>query len=564
MIGRAAGNSITLEIANEPLLPGPQGSRVQVIDYDGSTRALYEPVDLDDPAVLMNDGLTPTESDPRFHQQMVYAVAMKVLENFESALGRPLMFHRNKRLKIYPHAFKGANAFYDPDLTALLFGYFTADEEDPGPNLPGQTVFACLSHDIIAHEMTHALVHRLRPHFIDAANPDVFAFHEGFSDIVAIFQHFSFQNVLAETIQKTRGDLRSPTTLVELAQQFGYATGSGAALRTALDTGGKPDPQLYRTALEPHDRGSILVAAVFDAFFSAYQHRIKDLIRIATGGTGRLPEGDLHPDLVNRIAKEASKSAQNVLTMCMRAFEYLPPVDVDYGDFLRAIVTADYEMVPEDGVGLRSALIEAFRVRGVYPTGVISLAEDSLLWPDRESEGLVLPFAPFKEALVNNAKAFDRWGRRVPDTPDTRGAMDKWAVLLGKFAAEHAAVLGLDPAAERKPKLDGFHTVFRFSPKGQLVVELVAQFTQEDLRARDDPAFGGVPVRGGTTIIANAEGKVRYIISKPLEDERRTRQRDFVEASDRSDAILAWCDDGYEPKRMRLRTSFAALHRRLL
>ncbi len=38
----------------------------------------------------MNDGLTASESDPRFHQQMVYAVAMKTLENFEKALGRRL------------------------------------------------------------------------------------------------------------------------------------------------------------------------------------------------------------------------------------------------------------------------------------------------------------------------------------------------------------------------------------------------------------------------------------------------------------------------------------------
>ena len=44
---------------------------------------------------------------------------------------------------------------------------------------------------------------------------------------------------------------------------------------------------------------------------------------------------------MNRIAAEAAATAQSTLTMCIRAFDYLPPVDVTFGDFLRALVTAD-------------------------------------------------------------------------------------------------------------------------------------------------------------------------------------------------------------------------------
>ena len=40
----------------------------------------------------MTQGLEPLEHDPQFHQQMVYAVASKVLENFDRALGRRLRF----------------------------------------------------------------------------------------------------------------------------------------------------------------------------------------------------------------------------------------------------------------------------------------------------------------------------------------------------------------------------------------------------------------------------------------------------------------------------------------
>src|SRR5687767_11121215 len=227
LLGRTFGNRARIEVANEQLQNGPIGTRLEVIDYDGAQKCFYSPVNLDDAAILMQGGLEPSESDPRFHQQMVYAVAMKTLENFDRALGRVLRLGSSgskkgggnyPRLRLFPHAFYGANAFYSPKLNAILFGYFKADAEDVGSNLPGQTVFTCLSHDVITHEMTHAIVDRLRPLFLEPSNVDVLAFHEGFADIVALFQHFSFQDILREQIQRTRLDIRTPTPLVQLAQ----------------------------------------------------------------------------------------------------------------------------------------------------------------------------------------------------------------------------------------------------------------------------------------------------------------------------------------------------------
>jgi len=576
MLGDAAGNRITISVPNEPLKPGPEGTRLTVVDYDGGSGRYYEPVDLDAPALLMQGGLDPVESDPRFHQQMVYAVASKVLENFDTALGRTFRFKGGARLRLLPHAFRGANAFYDPDLFAVLFGYFRADEENPGPNLPGQTVFTCLSHDIVAHEMTHALVHRLRPRFLEASNHDVLAFHEGFADLVAIFQHFSFPEILTGAIQETRAHLSSANSLVKLAQQFGYATGSGEALRSALDdTSVTDDPfgekarkrdrvkrQQYETVTEPHERGSILVAAVFDAFFATYQSRIRDLIRIATGGSGVLPEGDLHPDLVGRIAKEASKTAQNVLTMAIRAFDYLPPVDVTFGDFLRALVTADTDLVPSDDRGLRASMIEAFRIRCVYPENVISLAQESLLWEDRTGQVPDLPVNLLREQLVLSARAFDRY---APGRDSDDDAVGPWARALRAWAQENARPLDLVPSLP--VELEGFHTVFRVSPDGQLLVELVARFVQTLKGPGDVP-----PLRGGTTIVASSEGRVRYAISKPLpskklrreahrEGERRKeRHAGLAAEAARGDPSLTW-GDARSGKRRRAGVSFEALHR---
>src|SRR6266508_5713123 len=77
LLGRTFGNRALIEVANEALRPGPIGPRVEVIDYDGARACFYDAVNLDSPAILMQNGVDPSESDPRFHQQMVYAVAMK-------------------------------------------------------------------------------------------------------------------------------------------------------------------------------------------------------------------------------------------------------------------------------------------------------------------------------------------------------------------------------------------------------------------------------------------------------------------------------------------------------
>ena len=89
-------------------------------------------------------------------------------------------------------------------MRAVLFGYFRASKEAPGDNLPGQTIFTCLSHDIVAHEVTHAIVDRLRPEFNTATNPHVRAFHEGFADIVAVFQRLSFRDLVQRALDVVR------------------------------------------------------------------------------------------------------------------------------------------------------------------------------------------------------------------------------------------------------------------------------------------------------------------------------------------------------------------------
>jgi len=484
---------------------------------------------------------------------------------------------------VLPHAFNGSNAFYDPKTLSLNFGYFTADLDSPGANIPGQVVFTCLSHDIVAHETTHAFVDRLRPYFKWATNRDVYAFHEAIADLVAIFQHFTFPDILQRAIREGRTDLRREDPLIELARQFGHATGGGQALRTATEPDLKPDPALYKSTFAPHERGSILVRAVFDAFFNTYQARIADLVRIATGGTGVLSEGEPQPDLVNRVAAEAADTAQLMLTVCIRAFEYLPPVDLRLGDYLRALVTADYSLRPDDQYHLRANLIEAFRQRGIYPDNVVSLAEESLVWDEAGPELGPLHAELVEERLAQEAQSYAEVSqskaasvrKMAPEYEDVREKrLDReqqaeQAVALHEYAEEHRSELHLHP--DITIAVHGFHTMFRVGDDGQLRTELVAQFTQE---AEDrDPDLGGLPTIGGTTVIFSAEGKPRYIISKPLpsdtwEDsdvrdqarERTDRIKEFVSDCDLRDPFYAWSQSIDGVSRMERRFDFALVH----
>lgn len=563
---------VTLSVPYEPLPPGPVGSLVKVNDYDPVRKVWYTPVELDDSRLLAQQGLAPSAADPRFHQQMVYAVASSVLEHFERGLGRRFRMGKHP-IVLYPHAFVGENAYFDPARKAVLFGYFATDRDNPGLLLPGELVFTCLSHDIIAHELTHGIVDHLRPRLTEPSNHDVAAFHEAFADLVALFHHFTLPDLVRRYLQGSRLDLSTATPLVELARQFGEASGMHGPLRTALD---RPDPKRLGRTLEPHDRGAILVAAIFAAFIDTYEARIADLVRIATGGTGQLPPGNLHPDLVARIADEAITNATRFLTICIRAFDYLPVVDVTFSDFLRALVTADRSLFPTDLGRKRAAIIEAFRRRGIYPDGIASPAEGSLLWADASSF-VSLPGA-VGELVRWSAEDFDQPKRGAPLSELANLFEERRARQRSRFAAKlHADIVaapetfGLHPNTDDFPvRVFGFHASFRTGEDSQPRVDLVIQLEQNrpDLAARPELQDTGLQVWAGTTLITDSLGTGRYLITKPLPtdagrpfegkgSERFARICDFVSDRDALDLTRPWTN---RPNRITQDLSFARLH----
>ena len=518
-VPRRRGNDLIVQVPFEPLLPGPWGAKLHVIDYDATNDRYYQPIDLEETLCLINSGVGASEADPRFHQQMVYAVASQTIRHFEFALGRDVKwgYRTHEPLTLYPHARYEANAYYSRELKGIIFGYF----RDAGAE-EGQPVFTCLSHDIIAHEMAHALVDGQRSHFMVPTGFDTAAFHEAFADVVALFQHFSCKGAVLDAVQRTAGRLQILDTeplrkriagepelvededvqnpMVELAKQFGYAMGQRSALRSALGTA--PDPKDLEGNFEPHSRGSILVAAIFDAFFSLYLARTRDLMRIARASGASLEPGALHPDLANRLAEDAARLAGQFMNLCIRALDYCPPVDITFGDYLRALITADHDLVPDDDLGYRETLLAAFRRRGIRPDGVRTHSEDDVLWE---------PFEPKKKS-----------GGAGPPPPinlrfDLMNPNPLWekanAKALVAFAKANAAALKLVPGTPTAAHT--FHPVHRIGPDGQLAIGVAAELIQDNGKAL-----------GGSTVLFNGDGTIRYVVHRSVSDKSMEQRSD--------------------------------------
>jgi hypothetical protein len=574
-------STAVLEVPWEPTLgEGPIGEYVAVVDHDPASDKTYAPVNLRDANLLAQDGVLPSIENPKFHQQMVYAVAMRVINRFERALGRRVLWadkpgndgdpaHFVRQLLIYPHALRARNAYYSPEKVALLFGYFRGLRKLPKDQWQlGGMVFTCLSFDVVAHETTHAILDGVNPRLRQATNPDVLAFHEAFADIVALFERFTLTDLLTHEITRAKGRL-SATRLGELAKEFGVAMGYGHALRDAINS--TAEEHNYLTEQEPHARGAVLVAVVFDAFKTIYDARIDALTSIIP-----LPVGDapIHPTFVGLLVREARKAAEHVITMCIRAIDYMPPVDIRFSDFLRALITADADVVTEDRHGYRVAFIEAFAKRYIFPEGVRAVSVETLQWKrTTETESVMnleKELARLRSYVSGSVDRKDIWKRFVA----VRRAIKTWIDGQNEGVLK---TLGLDPSVRQTIKIESARLVLRMTPEGHQRRDIVVVFSQEHALDEDEcqilvkagwaPKGGEEKMPGflsGSTVIVSLDqekgNKIRYVIWKnPASrggSDRRDRTIGFLE----SEAQKRGLGDSYGVTRQDGREPFAMLH----
>jgi hypothetical protein len=534
---------LRIDVPYEPLGPGPSGRLFTVehgeihedlrllLDWskDEAKAHAAQPLDLDQLANAISGGMAPTTGDPRFAGQMAYAVCQQIYDVFRRALGRnpawgPWAADRVKqgeepRLRIIPCSFKDANAFYDPEIGTLEFGYFAADPTNSQYVLPGGLVVLSLSRDIIAHELTHGILDGMRSEFMRDTNLDVGAFHEGFADLIALFHHFTQSELVEQALAETQGKVNSDL-LFGLGRQFGEAVNGpqGGALRRALTREEGPDKDIDPKFLygadsprEEHDRGSILVAAVFEAYMRVYDRHTEKLFRIVRMGRPR-DSADLSTEVVQLLAVSAQKVAEHFLRICIRAIDYCPPVDIRFGSYLRALITADMDAVPNDPLGYRDAFIKAFRRRDIAFEHVRDLSEDSLRWraPD-------LPVTLIPDLGFGRLRFTDN-GLNQP----TRKEVERRATALGDFICADPSRLrkfGLrEPGGPYKEiVVQSIRLAHRIGPDDIPRDELVCEITQARRAA-------GNTFIGGATVIVGMDGNIRYVIRRRVDDFRRRRE----------------------------------------
>ena len=497
----------------ESLADGPTGYRVKVVDFDASANRLYRPHHYQQaPGDKAVDPFDPPHAglldEPRFHCQQVYSVVMRTLSRFELALGRRIGWgFDGHQLHIVPHAFVEANAFYSREDRALMFGYFQ-DGVD--------WVFTCLSHDIVAHEATHAVLDGLRGGFMNASGPDQAAFHEGFADVVALLSVFSLREVIEFALTHYRGveihelngvrlieaasltiDALAETLLFGIGEQFGQAmTGLRAnPLRRSVQ---KPPSRAYLSSDEydePHSRGEIFAAAMLRSMLELWVARRQSL---GTFGNNRYN--------LDAVIDEGAKAADQLLTIAIRALDYSPPLDLEFGDYLAALLTVDAEVAPDDSrYSYRQIIRDTFAAYGIrVPAG------------RTDDDGCWLTFADNEQIQYRNSH-FDSM---LKDTEE-----------VFRFLWENRKVLHIDDRAYTE--VISVRPSLRFGPDGFILRETVCEYTSRanlygaEFRSvfrEPRPAWlkttDEVTVYGAGTLIFDQYGRIKYHIQRPLDDTR--------------------------------------------
>lgn len=535
----------TVSVPYETLRQGNKGAIFEIDDYDDSG-GRADPVNLDDVQLLMEHGLTPSSTSRQFMQQMTYAVGMETYERFARALGRdpgfgPIAGTAAGRLRVRPCAFEGANAFYDRHSGAVEFGYVESKFADERSQ-PGGRVYTAHSREIIVHEISHALIDGLHPNFMRPTHPDVLALHEGVADLIAVFMRFMQPRLVARAIERCEGRVRD-ASLVQIGRQFGFNIRAGRTpLRTAIMMSDRKGEELdesrqYCDQSEPHALGAVLVTAVFEAFSTVFEQRTHALKRsLAPYQNSISHEG------VELLASRACQLARRFLNIVIRAIDYCPPLHCTFGEYLRAIITADHDLVPEDAHGYREAFITAFRRFGITVPNVPDLGEDSLRWQ-----------MPRTGPIVVDGLRFDRLGLMVEnglcDWPRDGGARVRTAatalcdtICTPRYGREFGLIEPRgDPALTRigdvgLPTLISLRPLRRVSPDDDVHFDLVGEIIQKR-RVREGCFIGGA------TIVVSSTGQVRYAIAKCINDnDRLQEQRSWLATQSGEIQHAAWAE----------------------
>lgn len=348
-------------------LSGPISKQIAVLDFDPETGKLVKGAKWHKPPPKRKRGwYENNEEDPKkrkrfdkydklsladlttpaFLQVNAFATVLKTIYMLRESekekdkdkgdtLGRSITWaNRSPQLLVIPRAGRMKNAFYHRDSNSLQFFMFSPTDN------PNQTVYTCLFRDIVAHETGHAIVDAIAPDLYNAQQSQALAIHESIADLTALLMAISSWNLNKIVLKKTHGIIKDSTDFSTIAENW----------RTQLKEGGRHMRDLRnKKNLNPkskncvkdfdecHELSEVLSGALYNVFLKIHEDFKNELE----------PHYAIDPRYRKNLWFNVSRSAlydyaaERFKQMIFRALDYLPPGDVSFTDYGRALVAAD-------------------------------------------------------------------------------------------------------------------------------------------------------------------------------------------------------------------------------
>ena len=499
---------MTTKLEEEFFLDGPVTRRVAVLDFDPVTGELHPGARFIPPArgrkLGRYDLADPCEIySNEFNQVSVLAAVLETMAMFEEedALGRPLTWaFEAPQLLVVPRAGEWANAFYERESHSLQFFFITPAEEGK------PTVYASLSRDIVAHETAHAILDGIVPTLYNSITPQSLALHEAIADLTALLISFRSPTLRESVLARTKGRLDDSTAFSAVATEFARARDpeSKADYLRNLWNQKTLDPEGGSNFVrrdEPHALSEVLTGALYSVFVRGY-------------GSVREQKSDWSTGRTLFVAGERLKR------MTLRALDYLPPGEVSFAGYGRALLAADQASHPLDQE-VRDWICEEFVRRAIVSTKEELEVETNV------------DYEPFKE--------YD---------PQTLREQD-WAAY--ELANRHRDFLGIPPATSFHvyPRVES--TKRYYHRKGSLdpdkIHELIFKVSWDAREPSGLPAPYAPErvVRMGTTVAIDWETrKVRVRLTSDATAEQRADRDTFLRRMV-DDGVLRLGDDAVGP-----------------
>jgi hypothetical protein len=251
---------------------------------------------------------------------------------------------------------------------------------------------------------------------------------------------------------------------------------------------------------EPHARGEIFAAALLWSMLELWVSRIKQL---GTFGRNRYN--------LDMVIDEGVKVADHLLTMVIRALDYCPTVDLEFSDFLAALLTVDREVAPDDSrFNYRDVIVEMFGRFGIEPPG--KTTDSSGCWSTfADNDKIIYSKTNFASMLRDKEEVF-------------------------RFVWENRKILDIDDRADTE--VTSVRPSIRQGPDGFMLHETICEYIQvaemfgAELESvlriklpRGMSTRQRVTAYGGGLLVFDQYGRVKYHVKQSLTDSKRQLRR---------------------------------------